>query len=250
MAGDWLKIEKDTPDKPEIAGLCALLGIDADTAFAKCFRLWCWADSNTVDGNVRRVTLAFLDSLVHLPGFSQALLDVGWLVARSGSLEFPNFARHMGQPAKARALTAARVAAHKAKTGNAGTVSGALPEERRGEKKRKNKDPPKPPATKTAGESGGSGGAVPAGLDTAEFRAAWADWGRHRAEKRAKLTPTATRQQLAKLAAMGVDRAVAALRHSIAQGYTGVFEDRNGRAAADPYAGGREFVRRGKEEQQ
>ncbi len=57
-----------------------------------------------------------------------------------------------------------------------------------------------------------------------EFLAAWTDWGAHRRELRKPLTPTAERQQLAKLAGLGPVAAVAALRHSTGQGYIGVFE--------------------------
>lgn len=57
-----------------------------------------------------------------------------------------------------------------------------------------------------------------------EFREAWKNWCQHRKEKRQALTPTATRQQLAKLSGLGERRAVLALEHSLACGYLGVFE--------------------------
>jgi hypothetical protein len=65
---------------------------------------------------------------------------------------------------------------------------------------------------------------LPAVLATAVFKAAWADWCQHRRELGKPLTATATRQQLTKLAALGPQRAVAAITHSIAQGWTGVYE--------------------------
>ncbi len=57
-----------------------------------------------------------------------------------------------------------------------------------------------------------------------EFAEAWKTWLQHRKEKRQPLTPTATRRQLEKLAALGEARALAALHHSLASGYTGLFE--------------------------
>lgn len=120
MAGDWLKIEKHTPEKPEIAALAAIHGMDPEIVFAKCFKVWAWADSMMTDGTVRRVDPSFLDALVHARGFAHALIEVGWLQVRDGgdppqsrSLVIPNFARHMGQSAKQRALTANRVSAHR-----------------------------------------------------------------------------------------------------------------------------------------
>jgi hypothetical protein len=63
------------------------------------------------------------------------------------------------------------------------------------------------------------------------FREAWETWCRHRREKRQPLTPTATRQQLAKLEAMGEARAIAAIAHSVENGYQGIFEPKG--ASAD-----------------
>lgn len=57
-----------------------------------------------------------------------------------------------------------------------------------------------------------------------EFAAAWANWGKHRTEIRKPLKPTATKAQLAKLAAMGEPRAIAAINHSLANQWTGIFE--------------------------
>jgi hypothetical protein len=57
-----------------------------------------------------------------------------------------------------------------------------------------------------------------------EFADAWANWGKHRTEIRKPLKPTATKAQLAKLAAMGEARAIAAINHSLANQWTGIFE--------------------------
>ena len=59
-----------------------------------------------------------------------------------------------------------------------------------------------------------------------EFPAAWAEWCKHRRESRKPITPTAARQQLSDLGGMDVERAVAAIKHSIAGGYQGIFEPR------------------------
>lgn len=137
MAGDWLKVEKDTPEKPEVLIIATKLAITPDEAFGKCFRFWRWADSNLVDGNAASVTESVVDALVGAPGFAHALLEVGWLAARNGSLQVPNFDRHMSQSAKRRALTAKRVSQHKKRSANDSVTLGALPreEKRREEEK-------------------------------------------------------------------------------------------------------------------
>ncbi len=61
-------------------------------------------------------------------------------------------------------------------------------------------------------------------FDSADFKLFWENWEQHRKEKKAKLTPTARNQQLEKLKDMGEHRAIAALKHSLANGWTGIFE--------------------------
>ncbi len=57
-----------------------------------------------------------------------------------------------------------------------------------------------------------------------EFREAWREWQEHRRQKRQPLTATAAKHQLRNFQEWGVARALSALRHSLANGYQGVFE--------------------------
>lgn len=57
-----------------------------------------------------------------------------------------------------------------------------------------------------------------------ELRNAWADWAAHRREKRSPLTPTMTRGLVDKFSEWGEKRAIAAIKHSIANGWQGLFE--------------------------
>jgi hypothetical protein len=70
------------------------------------------------------------------------------------------------------------------------------------------------------------GGATVAPLpfSSTQFQEAWEMWEQHRKEKRQKVTPTARKQQLAKLEALGEAKSIAAIQHSVANGYTGIFE--------------------------
>jgi hypothetical protein len=226
MAGDWIKMEKDTPEKPELLALASLLGVSVGEVFLACFKLWRWADSQTVDGCAPRVTTASLDSLCGLPGFSDALLEVGWLQVRSGSLGLPNFARHMGQPAKARTLAAARMKRLRTPAlpkCDAPSATKPSPEKRREEKKEE--EPPNPPP----------GGArrkrpkalpppIPPNLDTPEFRAAWGRWEQYRRERRKPVTPSTAARQLELLAGFGPREAVLSIDQSILRGWEGLFK--------------------------
>lgn len=132
MAGDWLKIEASTPDKPEVIGIADMLGIHPAHAFGALFLVWRWFDQHTTDGNARCVTKVTIDRLSGVTGFADAMLKVGWLSVHEEGVTLPHFDRHNGETAKKRGLTAKRVAVHKAKSnaeGNASGVSSALPRE-------------------------------------------------------------------------------------------------------------------------
>lgn len=156
MAGDWLKFEVNTPEKPEVLAITIEMGWDdPDLTVGKLLRVWRWFDQHTQEGNANNVTPALLDRIVGVTGFCQAMANVGWLTIEEGGVSLPNFDRHNGATAKKRVLTAKRVAKHKANAkvndaGNAASVTEALPIE---EKIREDidKNPPNPPA-------GGEGG--------------------------------------------------------------------------------------------
>lgn len=72
----------------------------------------------------------------------------------------------------------------------------------------------------------------PSLLSSAEFPPAWTEWAEHRREIRAKLTERAAKKTLAEMDEWGVDRSVAAINHSIAQGYRGCFEPKGNQRSA------------------
>jgi hypothetical protein len=115
MAGEWLKFEASTPEKPEVFAMTAALGWDdPDYVVGKLLKVWRWFDQHTIDGHAPNVTLALLDRISGVSGFAKAMCGVGWLSQAEAGLTLPNFDRHNGKTAKDRALTAKRVAKHKA----------------------------------------------------------------------------------------------------------------------------------------
>ncbi len=105
MAGEWIKVEAATADKPEVLRIARILNIDRDAAFGKLIRLWSWMDTNSVDGVVDGVVDADVDHLCHCIGFTAACVSVGWLSydADAERMALPNFDRHNGETAKQRA---------------------------------------------------------------------------------------------------------------------------------------------------
>jgi hypothetical protein len=72
---------------------------------------------------------------------------------------------------------------------------------------------------------------LPEILNTKEFTAVWSQWIEHLLEKKCKTTPTAFQKQIEACAAMGVERAVVAINHSIGSNWQGIFEPRAGGAS-------------------
>jgi hypothetical protein len=67
---------------------------------------------------------------------------------------------------------------------------------------------------------------LPPILQTEEFKSAWELWKKFRGEIKKPLVPTTIDQQLKKLEAMGPEKAVEALKQSMAAGWQGIFEPR------------------------
>lgn len=135
MAGDWIKIQENMPEKPEVAEIAEMLGIeDPDTVAGKLIRVWSWATRNcNADGVTNVTAMKHIDRCAGVTGFAKSMEKAGWLVVSNGRLVFPNFDRHISQTAKERALTSKRVAKHRANSGNGSSVTKTLPEKRREE---------------------------------------------------------------------------------------------------------------------
>ena len=131
MAGDWIKFELTTMDKPEVCLIADLAGIDPDAVVGKLMRVWGWFDQQTENGNAPSVSKKLLDRAVGVTGFCEHMKSVGWMAEADGMISLPHFERHNGKTAKNRLLTAKRVANHKAGNAksNARTVTSALPKE-------------------------------------------------------------------------------------------------------------------------
>ncbi len=113
MAGDWIKFEVATSDKPEVWAIAGILGIDPDAVIGKLLRVWAWFDQHTTDGNAPSVSCALLDRCVGVTGFCDAVTQAGWLYNDGKVIHIPNFDAHNGETAKKRCQTAKRVAKHK-----------------------------------------------------------------------------------------------------------------------------------------
>jgi hypothetical protein len=179
MAGDWIKLQKDTPDKPEVLAIATRMNLDPDAVVGKLVRIWSWFDTHTIDGNANSVTFSLLDRLAGVTGFAEQMTFVGWLNQKGHVLTLPNFEYHNGETAKKRALGKNRQDKFRnndesnAKS-NASNVTETLPEKRREEK---SIDIQKERATSVA---------CPPDVD----QQIWDDWKQLRKAKKAPVTET------------------------------------------------------------
>ena len=125
MAGDWMKVELELPDKPEVHAISNMLNLDPDLVVGKLLRVWQWFDKHTTDGNAYGVTFSLPDRITGVTGFGESMMFVGWLEQNDKILTMPKFDRHTSQSAKKRALTNKRVD----KLRNADVTLTALPRE-------------------------------------------------------------------------------------------------------------------------
>jgi len=216
MAGDWIPLRKNIDRELEVMRIASLTGYSRRETAMILFAMWGWFDDVSTDGIVKGVKLDEMSALCPdvRSTFWDAVIRVGWLVCTDDSLVCPNFDRWIGKTAKKRLLDARRKANNRHVVQNVRLRSASQQDKSRTREEKRICNTPLPPA-----------------LDTPEMRAAWESWRTHRAEIKKKLTPSAIEQQLAKLATMGVERAIAAIRHSIANGWQGIFEPRKGDVA-------------------
>ena len=146
MAGEWLKFDKATPEKPEVFAMATELGIDPDAVVGKLMRVWSWFDTHTTDGNAASVTPALLDRIAGVTGFVVSMSNCGWISIEKHGCVLPNFSRHCGETAKGRALGAKRSAGFRSRNG--ASVTSALPREEKRREEKKEQEQEAPPSAK------------------------------------------------------------------------------------------------------
>jgi hypothetical protein len=103
MAGDWFPIRTDLWDDPRVVRMAFLLKATRAAVVGACQRTWALANLYTTDGRLVGYTAETLDVAVELPGWSEAMAAVGWLLLESEAVIVPDFEKFNGQGAKRRA---------------------------------------------------------------------------------------------------------------------------------------------------
>jgi hypothetical protein len=158
MAGDWIKMRNDLRSDPAVFKLAALTGLDRFAVVGRLAEFWGWVDKHAVDGFVDGGTSQAIDDVVVYEGFSEALVQVHWLVITDSGIEIPKHELHNSDSAKERSLKNERQARWRAKKAAESALesvdvlpstSASTREEKRREEKKTDTSPAKLPTCPT-----------------------------------------------------------------------------------------------------
>ena len=119
----WIKMQHGLEEKPEVVQIALALNIHPVKAIGCLYKLWCWFDQHTTDGRIKGLDAKYFDGLTGMPGFAQATIDAKWLLMDGECLILPNFDRHNGESAKARALSQVRMSKSRSRYAGSATTA-------------------------------------------------------------------------------------------------------------------------------
>jgi hypothetical protein len=229
----WIESHQQLPRHPKLANLASKLGIHKGMAFWHLHNLWYWALDYASDGHVGKYNSAEIADAADWRGdpvaFWDALKACRWIDPETDNLhDWHDYAgklcdereRNRDRMREARAAQKLRNVQHTCNTraeNGIGTCGATVPNSTV-----PNSTVPNPTNTPSAV-------VIPSSLNTDRFKKAWEEWDKFRREKRQRLTPSTVAKQMAKLEEWGEPKAIQSINNSIAAGWTGLFEPKNGR---------------------
>lgn len=221
MAADWIKMRVDLPTHPKVVCIASACQADRLRVVGGLLSVWGLFDAHSVDGKLEGYTPTVMDEAVGFPGFSDAMISVGWLEFDGFSLCMPQFDEHNGQSAKKRAQDADR----KRNDRNL-SASQADKKRTREEKNREEKDnPPNPPA-------GGEGWELPDWIPAEP----WRQFEEMRRKKKKPMTDAARKLAVTKLDTLrsAGHEVGAVIGQSVLHAWDSFYELKGGAAPAVP----------------
>ena len=106
MAGDWIKVRCDLHTHPKVLAVVRKLSADCPhtcTVVGGLHYIWVQFDTHSTDGVLDGYSLEAFDKMIGITGFSQAIVDIGWLKVLPNGLQMPEFDTHNGKGGKRRA---------------------------------------------------------------------------------------------------------------------------------------------------
>ena len=127
----WLPMRLDLADDPAVIAIFSKTDcVDEAHVVGKLHKVWTWFNRHTTDGYARGVTPEWFDRDIGVTGFTQAMIDVGWLEVDEGGVRLPNFEEFNGASAKKR-LQSARRMAKKRNSDTGSATDGEQPRDKR-----------------------------------------------------------------------------------------------------------------------
>ena len=240
MSMSWIKMRTALIDHPIVEQIADIINEDPQCVIGRLFCVWAWLDDHTVDGKNLNTSRRRLDARAGLVGFADAMIQAGWITGDDGDFTFTNFGKYNGKTAKDRALGARRAAVYRGSKASNPVITDASRSERdesvtaplpREDKRRveidksktKRGQAPQPPASFDWEDA-------PDGLNTKAVRSAMGDWDQHRRENRWGSWKPRTMKTKLKEYEGRPDDLVAAVSHSIGNGYQGLFAPKGNHA--------------------
>ena len=167
MAGDWIKMRIDLQyGDPHVVRIMSALHADKLRVIGALHAVWCLFDQHSTNGQLSYAP-SEMDLSVGWEGFSQAMIDVGWLEYDGGnSLTMHNFNTHNGKSAKRRASESLRrQIARNVSASHADTLR------TRGEEIREEKEGGRSPEAATRRNGSSTDKTTPSGLHDTQYAA-------------------------------------------------------------------------------
>jgi hypothetical protein len=104
----WIKVREELRTDPAVFHIAARCGVTTRHVVGSLVEVWAWAGRLSEDGIIPFGSADTIDEVAGSKGFSEAMVEVGWLSLEASQARFPNWDRHNSEDAKARALAAER----------------------------------------------------------------------------------------------------------------------------------------------
>lgn len=104
----WIKMRTNLFTHPKVVRMSSALKADVLQTVGGLMSVWSLFDEHTIDGKLSGYRSENIDTHLRWPGFTQAMIGIGWLNDDGESLSVPEWTTHNGQSAKRRAQEADR----------------------------------------------------------------------------------------------------------------------------------------------
>ncbi len=224
MAENWIKVRKSLKSDMRVIRSARDLGVSVNEYFGALVAFFCWADEHSADGGLPGLLIDDIDDpmIGGLPGLGSSLESIGWITTDDEGLMINGFDQHMSQSAKRRATDLKRK--HSANFPQTFRNETENNRKESGTDKSKSKSKSN---TKSKSAAVFDWSNAPQGLNTPKVQSAMEEWHAYRRECGwSTWKPVTIKTKLAEYENRP-DELIAAVRHSIGNGWRGIFPNKN-----------------------